>query len=88
MAAITAIAGELDTRAYVWGGWSFDLLTGRFLREHSDIDYLVVDLRHLADRFGARLSRGGWQVRPALDDCLLSAQRLGQGLLDSPCDVC
>lgn len=77
MSTVAAIARELDTRAYLWGGWLSDVLVGRVLREHSDIDYLTVDLRPLVDAFDARLAGQGWEARHALDDCLLAARREG-----------
>ena len=77
MALIEAIAAELGTSAYIWGGWAPDIYQGRFLREHSDIDCFIVDLYRLFTPFNERLLQESWQVGDPLDGHLLWAKRDG-----------
>lgn len=77
MALVERLSEMLRTEAYVWGGLSIDIHHGQFLREHSDIDYLIVDLHRLADQIQNALRREGWEVKAVLDDHLLIARKEG-----------
>jgi len=63
----------LGSISYIWGGLSIDIYKGRFLRSHSDIDYLVLDLQRLAQDFAELLFSEGWDVKAILNDHLLIA---------------
>jgi hypothetical protein len=77
MALIESISVELDTRAFIWGGWMPDVYKGRLLREHSDIDYYVIDLHRFLASLHERLFRDSWEVRKELGGYLLCATRGG-----------
>jgi hypothetical protein len=42
---ISAVSDACDTVSYIWGGLPVDVLEGRFLREHHDIDGFTLDLK-------------------------------------------
>lgn len=44
MRLVEAISASVGTVSYIWGGFTQDIYEGRLLREHSDLDYLTVDL--------------------------------------------
>jgi hypothetical protein len=70
-------AQGLKTTAYIWGGLSLDIYAGQFLREHSDIDYVIQNLQKLAEQFVDRFCREGWHVRRVLDDSILVVKKDG-----------
>ena len=77
MALIEQVSAKLDTVAYIWGGLTIDIYEGRFLREHSDIDYFIVDLQRLSARFGKALLCENWDVKTVLNGHLLVARKDG-----------
>jgi len=54
---VCAVSKEVGTRSYVWGGLVVDVLSGRLLREHHDLDCFALDLGEhqlqMIDRFEA-----------------------------------
>jgi hypothetical protein len=48
---------------------------GRFLREHEDVDYLILGLHEKWRSFARFLTNQGWQVNNYLDDHLLSVKK-------------
>ena len=44
IADIVTFSNELDLKSYIWGGFVQDILEGKILREHGDIDMFIENL--------------------------------------------
>jgi hypothetical protein len=75
LALVEAVASEIGTTSYIWGGWTLDIHEGRLLRAHGDIDCFVTDLHQHLGPFSERLQEAGWKVKTVLDGYLLSARK-------------
>ena len=67
MAFIENASTQLGTTSHVWGGFTLDIYEGRFLREHSDIDYLTVDLLQLRPQLLEYFEQADWQVKTVIN---------------------
>jgi hypothetical protein len=52
----------LKTTSWIWGGFVTDIVAGRILREHTDLDYLTLNLLPLKPGMTEFISRCGWQT--------------------------
>ena len=51
---------SLDTITWIWGGLVVDVLKGKFLREHGDLDYLMMDLHQSKSQISETFINWGW----------------------------
>jgi hypothetical protein len=51
-----------STKTYVWGGMVTDILEGRFLREHGDIDCFTLNLLDVKERMDSLFSQRGYET--------------------------
>lgn len=56
------VSTQLATRTYIWGGMVVDILCGKFLREHHDIDGFTLGLQSIATEMAALFSQRGYAV--------------------------
>ncbi len=59
---IYEISNACSTRTYIWGGLVQDIVVGRFLREHRDIDGFTLNLWERGDEIVAMYEERGYQV--------------------------
>ncbi len=64
------------TTTFIWGGLTLDVLTGRFLREHHDVDGFTLNLLDVLPEMTARFEALGYTVRFLSDFHIL---RVAQG---------
>ncbi len=62
------------TATYIWGGFTIDILEGRFLREHHDLDGFALNLLDVLDRMMALYEQKGYttQFREDIDMLVIS----------------
>lgn len=63
MKLVETLSTTLKTTSWIWGGFTADIYVGRLLREHSDLDYLTLNLHQLKPQFAGAFARQGWQVQ-------------------------
>jgi hypothetical protein len=54
------ISGLCSTRTYIWGGLVMDIVEGRFLREHGDIDCFTLNLLEVRHRMEIGFQQRGY----------------------------
>jgi hypothetical protein len=59
---IGEISGLCSTKTYVWGGLVMDMLEGRFLREHGDIDCFTLNLLDVKEHMDSLFSQRGYET--------------------------
>jgi len=66
---IFEISRLFSTKTYVWGGLVIDILEGRFLREHGDIDCYTLNLLDVREAINELFLRRGYATEfvPGLD---------------------
>ncbi len=60
--AIYSVSYLLSTRTYIWAGLVQDVMTGRFLRDHGDVDGFTLNLWELRHDMAALFERRGYRV--------------------------
>lgn len=61
--SIESVSRLLKTTSWVWGGFATDIHMGQMLREHDDLDYLVLNLCRFKAEFEEVFSGYGWQTK-------------------------
>lgn len=56
------ISAACDTRTYIWGGFVPDIVSGRFIREHGDLDGFIRDMLAVLDRLIALYQERGYET--------------------------
>ena len=56
------VSTACGTRTYVWGGFVPDILSGRFRREHGDLDGFTQDMLAVLDRLTALYGERGYET--------------------------
>jgi hypothetical protein len=59
---ISEISGLCSTKTYVWGGLVMDILEGRFLREHRDIDCFTLNLLDVKKNMDLHFTQRGYST--------------------------
>jgi hypothetical protein len=59
---IQEVSATCKTRTYIWAGLVQDVLSGKFLREHGDVDGFVLDLWTVWDEISAQYKARGYSV--------------------------
>ncbi len=59
---IYEISAACGTRTYIWGGLSVDILSGRFLREHGDLDGFIENMLAVLDRLVPLFRERGYET--------------------------
>jgi hypothetical protein len=59
---IFEISGLCSTKTYVWGGMVMDILEGRFLREHGDIDCFTLNLLDVKENMDSFFIQRGYKT--------------------------
>ncbi len=77
MRFVENLASELATTAYIFGGFTADVYTGTYLRDHGDIDYLIPGFHDQCNAIAQSLDNHGWHVNIYLGAHLLSAKKDG-----------
>lgn len=62
MNTLNDVASALKTTVYIWGGLAQDIYEGRFLREHSDIDCLMLNRNTIQEELEKTFIQKGWSV--------------------------
>ncbi|MGC9394088.1 MAG: nucleotidyltransferase domain-containing protein [Anaerolineae bacterium] len=57
---IDAVSAACGTRTYIWGGFTIDILTGRFIRAHHDLDGFTQNLLDVLPEMMARYAARGY----------------------------
>ena len=60
------VSQECSTNTYLWGGIVIDILEGRFLREHHDLDGFTLNFRDVLDEMQSLFEQRGYL--PEYDD--------------------
>ncbi|MHB0859282.1 MAG: nucleotidyltransferase domain-containing protein [Anaerolineae bacterium] len=74
---IFEVSAACGTRTYIWGGFAVDILEGKFLREHHDLDGFTHDLLSVRERMTALFGARGYVVAFRDDFDMLSIARDG-----------
>ncbi|MHB1295477.1 MAG: nucleotidyltransferase domain-containing protein [Anaerolineae bacterium] len=74
---IYEVSAACGTRTYIWGGFAIDVLEGRFLREHHDLDGFTRDLLDVRERMTALFCARGYEVAFREDFDMLTIARDG-----------
>lgn len=74
---IAEVSRACETVTYIWGGMTVDLLAGRFLREHHDLDGFTLNLLDVRDGLMARYGGLGYGVEWRDDIDMLVIRRDG-----------
>jgi len=59
---ISEVSSLCATQTYIWGGLAPDVLSGRFLREHDDVDGFTLNMWALEDQLTALYQQKGYAV--------------------------
>lgn len=59
---ISEVSALCATHTYIWGGLTIDILEGRFLREHHDVDGFTLNLLSHKDRLTTLYQERGYTV--------------------------
>ncbi len=57
---IGEVAAACGTRTYIWGGFTIDILEGRFVREHHDLDGFTLNLLDVLPEMTALYAARGY----------------------------
>lgn len=66
-----------ETVTYIWGGFTLDIVEGRFLREHHDLDGFTLNLLEVLPDMTARYESCGYKVEFNEDFDILGISRGG-----------
>ena len=66
-----------STRTYIWAGLVRDVITGKFLREHSDVDGFTLNLWDLKDKMADLYQQRGYEVTFLHDVTFMRIDRNG-----------
>ena len=64
---IYEISFKCSTKTYIWGGLVMDILAGRFLREHKDIDCFTLNLLDCKGDIDDMFKEGGYTTEFSTD---------------------
>jgi len=59
---IFEVSAECSTKTYIWGGFTMDILEGRFLREHGDLDGFTENMMSKLDQLTAAYKIRGYHT--------------------------
>lgn len=59
---IIQISSKLETKSYVWGGLTQDIYEGNFLRDHDDIDCLMMNRNKFDGKVEKLFEQLGWEI--------------------------
>jgi hypothetical protein len=71
------VSSSCTTKTYIWGGMVQDILSGQFLRDHSDIDGFTLNLWDSREDMAARYAQKGYAVSFLEDVGFLRLERDG-----------
>ena len=74
---IAEVSAACETVTYIWGGMTVDLLEGRFLREHHDLDGFTLDLLDVRGGMAVHYEERGYAVEWRSDIDMLVIRRDG-----------
>jgi hypothetical protein len=74
---ISEISDMCSTKTYIWGGLVADIIEGRFLREHHDIDGFTLDLLDVKDRMKLLFQQRGYTTSYLNDIDMLRIDKNG-----------
>lgn len=57
---VSEISGLCSTKTYIWGGLAMDIVDGRFLREHGDIDCFTLNLLDVRHKMETEFQQRGY----------------------------
>lgn len=63
MKLVEDVSLSLDTITWLWGGLVVDVIKGKFLREHDDLDYLTMNLHQLKSQISEKFINCGWSTK-------------------------
>jgi len=72
MRDITEVSDKLNTKTYIWGGFVIDLIEGKFVREHSDLDGFILNMDILLDRLISEFEKREYIVKYNEKFCILA----------------
>ncbi|KAA3663897.1 MAG: hypothetical protein DWQ04_08470 [Chloroflexi bacterium] len=74
---IHAVSSLCSTKTYIWAGLVRDIITGAFLREHSDVDGFTLNLWGLREKMAALYKQRGYTISFVKDVGFLRIERNG-----------
>ncbi|PNT92819.1 nucleotidyltransferase domain-containing protein [Clostridium thermosuccinogenes] len=87
MKDIYEVSLACNTKTYIWGGFTVDILEGKFLREHGDLDGFVENMMALLDDLKSEYENKGYQVDFINDINMLTIRKGDQHAAFNPLDV-
>ncbi len=74
---IGEVSKTCGTRTYIWGGFTIDILEGRFVREHHDLDAFTLNLLDVLPEMTALYTARGYATEFRDDIDMLTIRRDG-----------
>ena len=74
---IYEVSNACSTTTYIWGGFTIDILEGRFLREHSDLDGFTLNLLDVLQDITELYEERGYSAKFRTDINMLEIFRNG-----------
>jgi hypothetical protein len=71
------VSCECNSATYVWGGFTLDVLEGRFLRKHHDLDGFTLNLLDIRQEASRRYADRGYLIEYSEDFDILAISRDG-----------
>lgn len=60
---ISEVAEKLNVKIYIWGGFVIDLIEGRFVREHHDLDGFILDMDKVMEKLTKEFENREYTVK-------------------------
>jgi hypothetical protein len=59
---VEEITSNLGIQVYVWGGFTIDIYSNKILRDHKDVDHLIVNLYDHIPKLKKQFVQRGWKT--------------------------
>jgi len=77
MKDVYEVSTACGTRTFIWGGFTLDILEGRFLREHKDLDGFTLNMLDMLDDLMAMYAARGYATEYRDDLDMLNIRKDG-----------
>jgi hypothetical protein len=87
MRDVFEVSAACSAKTYFWGGFTIDILEGKFLREHGDLDGFTENMMTQLDELISRYQKKGFTVEFKSGLNMLVISRGGQHASFNPLDI-
>ena len=75
---IFEVSEACSTKTFIWGGTTIDILEGRFLREHHDIDAFTLNLLEIREQMAKQFALRGYELDYLAEVDMLKISKAGK----------